>query len=28
MELVGVDWDMVLEPDVPILESFARGTIL
>jgi len=28
MELTGVDWRAIIEPDVPILESVVRGTIL
>ncbi len=28
MELTGVDWRTIIEPDVPILESVVRGTIL
>ncbi len=28
MELTGVDWRVLFEPDVPILESIVRGTIL
>jgi uncharacterized membrane protein YcaP (DUF421 family) len=28
MELTGVDWRALIEPDVPILESVVRGTIL
>ena len=28
MELTGVDWRAIIEPDIPILESVVRGTIL
>lgn len=28
MDVAGVDWGVVLKPDIPILETFIRGTLL